>query len=75
MASMVNLGMYELLAHPDQLAALVEDIKGGGKKGLLKGAVEEMCRYHTASALALRRWGGRGARAGRGGPAPDCRGM
>ncbi|KAI8468697.1 MAG: cytochrome P450 [Monoraphidium minutum] len=48
-ASMVNLGTFELLTRPDQLAALKEE------PALLPAAVEEMCRYHTASALALRR--------------------
>jgi hypothetical protein len=49
--SMINLGVVELLAHPDQLAALHAD-----PEGLIKPAVEEICRYHTASSFALRRW-------------------
>lgn len=47
---MINLGLVELLAHPRQLAALKSDLDG-----LLAPAVEEMCRYHTASGFALRR--------------------
>ncbi|KIY99193.1 Cytochrome P450 55A3 [Monoraphidium neglectum] len=49
-ASMINLGLYELMTHPDQMEALRSDIDG-----LMPGAVEEICRYHTASGLALRR--------------------
>lgn len=47
---MVDLGLVELLRRPEQLAALRGDLDG-----LLRPAVEEMCRYHTASAFALRR--------------------
>ncbi|KAI3427183.1 hypothetical protein D9Q98_007120 [Chlorella vulgaris] len=48
-ASMINLGLVSLLEHPDQMEALRKD------PSLMPGAVEEICRYHTASALALRR--------------------
>lgn len=48
-ASMINLGVVTLLQHSDQLAALKAD------PSLVPGAVEEICRYHTASGFALRR--------------------
>ena len=48
-ASMINLGVVTLLQHPDQLKMLQED------PSLWPGAVDELCRYHTASAYALRR--------------------
>jgi nitric oxide reductase len=48
---MINLGIVELLAHPEQLEALRAD-----PHALLGPAVEEICRYHTASSFALRRW-------------------
>jgi cytochrome P450 len=40
-ANMIALGMYALLTHPDQLAALRAD------ESLIDGAVEEMLRYLT----------------------------
>lgn len=46
---MINLGLVELLRHPGQLEALRKD------NGLIPSAVDEICRYHTASAFALRR--------------------
>jgi len=42
-------GVITLLQHPEQLNALKKD------PSLAVGAVEELCRYHTASALATRR--------------------
>lgn len=42
-------GVVTLLEHPDQLADLKKD------PGLVKNTVDELLRYHTASALALRR--------------------
>jgi hypothetical protein len=58
--SMIDLGVVELLSRPDQLAAL------RGDPSLLRPAAEEACRYHTASAYALRRWAGDGMGGGRG---------
>ncbi|KAI1980386.1 hypothetical protein LOZ51_002127 [Ophidiomyces ophidiicola] len=49
MVNMINLGVVTLLEHPDQL----EDLKN--HPSLAKPFVEELCRYHTASALATRR--------------------
>ncbi|GBF95475.1 cytochrome P450 [Raphidocelis subcapitata] len=48
-ASMIDLGVVELLGRPDQLQALRDD------PSLLRAAAEEACRFHTASAYALRR--------------------
>jgi nitric oxide reductase len=48
-ASMINLGVITLLRHPEQLAALQQ------APSLWPSAVAEICRYHTASAYALRR--------------------
>jgi len=48
-ASMISLGVVTLLQHPQQLAELIKN------PSLAKGTVEELCRYHTASALATRR--------------------
>lgn len=42
-------GVVTLLEHPDQLAELKKD------PSLAKNFVAELCRYHTASALATRR--------------------
>lgn len=47
--SMVGLGVVTLLQHPNQLAELRKN------PNLIKGTVEELCRYHTASAYATRR--------------------
>ncbi|EEP81477.1 cytochrome P450 55A2 [Uncinocarpus reesii 1704] len=49
MVNMINLGVVTLLEHPDQLEDLKRD------PSLAKPFVEELCRYHTASALATRR--------------------
>lgn len=48
-ASMINLGVITLLRHPEQLEAVKKD------PSLWPSAVAEICRYHTASAYALRR--------------------
>jgi nitric oxide reductase len=50
MVSMIALGIVELLKHEDQL----EIFKGEPEKWA-KPFVEELCRYHTASALATKR--------------------
>ena len=50
MVSMIALGVVELLKHPDQL----EDLKKDPAKWT-GPFVEELCRYHTASALATKR--------------------
>ncbi|GAB1210317.1 hypothetical protein APSETT445_009108 [Aspergillus pseudonomiae] len=47
--SMIALGVVTLLEHPEQLSRLMED------PSLSKLFVEELCRFHTASALATRR--------------------
>ncbi|SPO06207.1 probable Cytochrome P450 55A3 [Cephalotrichum gorgonifer] len=49
MVNMIGLGVVELLRHPDQLKKLIAD------PGLAPNFVEELCRYHTASALAMKR--------------------
>ncbi|KAL4876111.1 cytochrome P450 55A2 [Aspergillus karnatakaensis] len=49
MVSMINLGVVTLLQHPIQL----EDLKNN--PSLAAPFVEELCRFHTASALATRR--------------------
>lgn len=49
MVNMINLGIVTLLQHPSQL----EDLKAN--PALSPAFVEELCRYHTASAMALRR--------------------
>lgn len=49
MVNMINLGVVTLLQHPDQLEALKAD------PSLAKAFVEELCRFHTASAMATRR--------------------
>jgi nitric oxide reductase len=46
---MINLGVITLLRHPDQLDKVMKDAS------LWPSAVAEICRYHTASAYALRR--------------------
>lgn len=48
-ASMISLGVVTLLQHPEQLAELKRD------PSLANKVVEELCRFHTASALATRR--------------------
>ncbi len=48
MVSMIALGVVTLLQHPKQLSAVRAD------PHLMRGAVEELCRFHTASALATR---------------------
>lgn len=50
MVNMINLGVVTILQHPDQL----EDLKKEPEKWSPK-FVEELCRYHTASALATKR--------------------
>jgi nitric oxide reductase len=49
MVNMINLGIVTLLKHPLQLA----DLKANSS--LSPAFVEELCRYHTASGMALRR--------------------
>ena len=49
MVNMINLGVVTLLQHPEQLAELKKD------SSLVKGFVEELCRYHQGSAMATRR--------------------
>jgi nitric oxide reductase len=49
MVSMINLGIVTLLQNPSQLADLKAD------PSLSPKFVEELCRYHTASAMATRR--------------------
>ncbi|KAK0771990.1 hypothetical protein LTR02_016439 [Friedmanniomyces endolithicus] len=49
MVNMIALGVVTLLEHPSQLEDLNRD------PSLSKPFVEELCRYHTASALATRR--------------------
>lgn len=67
MVSMIALGIVTLFQHPKQLAALKAD------PSLAPAFVEELCRYHTASALAMKRTakvdlelGGQRIRAGEG---------
>lgn len=48
--SMVALGVQTLLQYPDQLRELKKD------PSLMPNAVEELCRLHTASALATRKF-------------------
>ncbi|CAG8949364.1 hypothetical protein HYFRA_00004991 [Hymenoscyphus fraxineus] len=50
MVSMIALGIVTLLQHPTQLALLKED----GEKWSPR-VVSELCRFHTASALATKR--------------------
>ncbi|KAK2804240.1 hypothetical protein FQN51_002329 [Onygenales sp. PD_10] len=49
LVNMINLGVVTLLQHPDQLADLKAD------PSLAPLFVEELCRFHTASAMATRR--------------------
>ncbi|KAK4068160.1 hypothetical protein Trihar35433_6720 [Trichoderma harzianum] len=49
MVNMIALGVVTLFQHPDQLAQLKAD------PSLAPAFVEELCRYHTASALAIKR--------------------
>ncbi|KAI9739598.1 MAG: hypothetical protein M1834_006316 [Cirrosporium novae-zelandiae] len=49
MVNMINLGVVTLFQHPDQLNALKAD------PSLSKPFVEELCRFHTGSAMATRR--------------------
>lgn len=48
--SMIALGVKTLLNHPDQLKMLIS-----APRRYMPNAVEELCRLHTASALATRR--------------------
>lgn len=50
MTSMILLGVITLLQHPDQLQLLKSDPKKWASP-----FVEELCRFHTASALATKR--------------------
>jgi nitric oxide reductase len=49
MVNMIALGVATLAQHPDQLAALLAN------PDLAGNFVEELCRYHTASAMAIKR--------------------
>ena len=49
MINMINLGVIELIRHPDQKKELIEN------PSLAPKFVEELCRYHTASAMAMKR--------------------
>lgn len=68
MVSMIALGVVTLLEHPSQLEALKQD-----PEKWTAPFVEELCRFHTASALATKRvakvdvmYGGKLIRAGEG---------
>ena len=50
MVNMITLGVVTLLQHPDQLAEFKADPKKWSP-----AFVDELCRYHTASAMAMRR--------------------
>ncbi|KAI5804773.1 cytochrome P450 [Peziza echinospora] len=50
MVNMINLGIITLLNHPSQFAELKAN-----PKELMDPFIDELCRYHTASALACRR--------------------
>lgn len=50
MVSMIALGIVTLLEHPEQHALFVSD-----PEKWTKPFVEELCRFHTASALATKR--------------------
>ncbi|KAH7123297.1 cytochrome P450 55A3 [Dactylonectria estremocensis] len=67
MVSTIALGVVTLLQHPNQLAELKAD------PSLVPAFVEELCRYHTGSAMAMKRvakedieLGGKTIRAGEG---------
>ncbi|KAF4463804.1 cytochrome P450 55A1 [Fusarium albosuccineum] len=49
MVNMINLGVVTLMQNPDQLEELKAD------PSLVPGFVEELCRYHTGSAMAMKR--------------------
>ncbi|MBE3046034.1 cytochrome P450 [Candidatus Bathyarchaeota archaeon] len=49
MISMINLGVIELLRNPKQKEELIAN------PGLAPKFVEELCRFHTASAMAMKR--------------------
>ncbi|KAK3320329.1 cytochrome P450 [Cercophora scortea] len=49
MVNMIALGVVTLAQHPDQLAELKAN------PSLTPAFVEELCRYHTASAMAIKR--------------------
>ncbi|EFY96295.2 Cytochrome P450 CYP55A19 [Metarhizium robertsii ARSEF 23] len=49
LVNMINLGIVTLFQHPDQLDQLKSDPSRAG------AFVKELCRYHTASALAMKR--------------------
>ena len=68
MVSMIALGVVTLLEHPDQLELLKQDPEKWAAP-----FVEELCRFHTASALATKRvakedvvYGGKLIKAGEG---------
>ncbi|PVH89208.1 cytochrome P450 55A2 [Cadophora sp. DSE1049] len=68
MVSMIALGVVTLLEHPDQLESLKQDPEKWAAP-----FVEELCRFHTASALATKRvakedvvYGGKLIKAGKG---------
>ncbi|KAH7351171.1 cytochrome P450 55A1 [Rhexocercosporidium sp. MPI-PUGE-AT-0058] len=68
MVSMIALGVVTLLEHPDQLESLKQD-----PEKWTAPFVEELCRFHTASALATKRvakedvvYGGKLIKAGEG---------
>nr|OQO23714.1 Cytochrome P450 55A3 [Rachicladosporium sp. CCFEE 5018] len=67
MVNMISLGLVTALQNPEQLQALVKDLK------LMPKFVEELCRYHQGSAMATRRvakidvvYGGKTIKAGEG---------
>jgi nitric oxide reductase len=67
MVSMIALGVVTLMQHPEQLKEIIAD------PSLVHGFVAELCRYHTGSALAMKRvakedieLGGKTIRAGEG---------
>ncbi|KAF9871353.1 cytochrome p450 55a3 [Colletotrichum karsti] len=49
MVNMIALGVIELIRNPSQLAELKAD------PSLAKAFVEELCRYHTGSSMAMKR--------------------